>query len=118
MSKPSKSPVAGLRKPNRYVVWSTPAISRPRCWIWAMVEPGEIVELGERLPVTQLFEDGLPPLVSAPATLAGVGSVNVPTGAGSTGEPALPHAVASNASAARKAGSRERLCIFRGLATS
>ena len=37
---PPAGPIDGFRKPNRYVFWSTPTMSRPRSAIAAIVEPG------------------------------------------------------------------------------
>lgn len=63
-SKPSTWPVIGLRKPIGNVFWSTPAISRPRCTIRAMVEPSGICPgggsgpLGRRLAVASHVVSG------------------------------------------------------------
>src|SRR4030081_3741045 len=93
MSKPSRFPVVGLRKPKRNVVWSTPTISFPLSLIFVIVDPAEVVLLGDRLAsALQLFWVAEPPVWSAPPTCAGCGRSTNPTGAGSTGFPAEPQA--------------------------
>ncbi|GLY50038.1 hypothetical protein Lesp01_36940 [Lentzea sp. NBRC 102530] len=58
-----------LRNPIRYEFWSTPAINRPRCWIFAIVEPAGIWFAGGNAPGRRLAvasHDG-----GAPAALDG-----------------------------------------------
>src|SRR5690349_4863444 len=117
MSKPSGTFVFALRKPNRYVVWSTPAISlRPA--ICCMKLPAGIWPGGGSGPGRKLAV-GLQ-LVSAAAepeggggfscALAGRGWLAALTGAGSTGTPVALQA-ASRPAAATNAASAARFLI-------
>ncbi len=54
MSKPSSCPVAGLRKPNKYVFWSTPTMSLPRSAMAAIVESRGMAPGAGRGPGRQL----------------------------------------------------------------
>jgi len=63
MSKPSISPVDGFRDPSKYVSADTPATSRPRFWIFAIVDPpGRASGLGNG-SLGRYEASGLPQLV-------------------------------------------------------
>src|SRR2546421_281914 len=76
------------------------------------MDPDGIPGLAPRLRVSQFGPTVPGPVLSAPPTFAGRGACTVPTGAGSTGVPALPQPTASSATAATIA-----TILVRGLLT-
>ena len=87
MSEPRSSPVCGSRYPARYLPWSTPAISRPRSAILAIVVPAGMAPgagsgpSGRRLSRTSVHAGRcVGPVVEVPGTTAGAGPASGPPG--------------------------------------